>query len=337
MNTKKNLTRFLTVTALILSIGLAYADDKADEGKPPVGKGGIGSGGGGEIHSRFVRAMHDVVKRIEDMDQDTVETRRLRSTLRNVNVVVTSTLKDPATGRSIEDQEYLYAYGSPGLIQLKPIWKEYLDSHDAGVTRRDHDIAHELFRATGINDDGYRYSITELALHDRPRPAQPLKLAPGWKYVKRLTCRAPNEMKYRVNILDREEESRFSSAPLQSRHLFFEEIAKDDPADIVRGNVLYSGSPGTRFRIGTAAGWHEDINHWDASLEINYRGDGSTEIRGRASTFFAMEKGTIQLVYDKNGNGSLEFEFTETHSNLARRELGSKKLTGLSCVERRTE
>ena len=119
------------------------------------------SGGGAEIVRNFVKKSWAVINRIDSLDQSIISIQQLERTMKSLDVVVRPILLDPKTGEAIPDQKYLYAYGSPGLIQLKPIWAEYFEQN----LHLDQDVAHELFRASGVyNDNGYRISISELRL-----------------------------------------------------------------------------------------------------------------------------------------------------------------------------
>lgn len=167
---------FSKVSISVLAVlGLVFASPiLLAQGSAPKFKaipGGESSGGGGDLVARFITAMTEVIDRIDSMDQDTVEVAVLRKALENVKVVVAEELVNPRTNQPIAEN-YLDAYGSLGLIQIKPIWKDYLKANADGDY--DAQIAHELLRAAGINDDGYKYSILELQLNrPRSRPREP--------------------------------------------------------------------------------------------------------------------------------------------------------------------
>ena len=124
-------------------------------------------GGGGDLEAKFLSESWRVISRIERMDQDVVDADDLFIMMDSLRVIVWDTLLDPYSGEPIRNQKNLYAYGSKGLIQIKPNWEWKFQDPDFQI---DHDIAHELLRATGLKkytDHGYRISIGKLHL-ERP-------------------------------------------------------------------------------------------------------------------------------------------------------------------------
>jgi hypothetical protein len=154
--------------ATIMCIDLSHAQNGGAT-KYAIPKGGIGSGGGSKAAEYFVKGLNRVVDRVAKMNQFEVSVDRLHATLKTLKIDVVPILKDPETGEAIENQEYLYAYGSPGYIQIKPLWESWLEGEDPqGYFHVA--LFHELCRAAGIQDDGYRVSISTLHLDQKFLP-----------------------------------------------------------------------------------------------------------------------------------------------------------------------
>ncbi len=152
------------VTLLILTSLTAQAQSPNQGKKELTSAGGNTGGGGSELVSKFVMQAKELLDRIEATNPHDRDVENVRKTLHGeeLKIVLRQRLLNPETNEAIPDQEKLLAWGSIGLIQLKPRdWEEAF----LHAKKMDHHIFHELCRATPeCNDEAYRLSIGKLKL-----------------------------------------------------------------------------------------------------------------------------------------------------------------------------
>jgi hypothetical protein len=145
--------------------------------------GGQGSGGGNDIVARFTSLSNQL---LDDGPFSEDDKNLLRKALSDSHITSVPVLIDERTHKAVPNQSQLLAWASRGSIQLK---ESSPDPKDASFTdlifkRKPlaHELAHELFRATGLVntdqksiDENYQLSIGKYHLDQWPLylPDQP--------------------------------------------------------------------------------------------------------------------------------------------------------------------
>ena len=144
---------------------------RADEGSSGT------RGGGSDVSAYFVTRTQAVMERLNGWDQSILDLHVLENSIQTQKILVVDRLQDPETGKPLANQNDLMAYGSRGLIQLRAsAWRSKIIQ---GVYL-DHQVLHELLRATGIyDDDGYKISIKIFAFDRAPGQLMPFDRLSG--------------------------------------------------------------------------------------------------------------------------------------------------------------
>lgn len=145
-----NLSKLSFIVSLLIFSTAGFAGDT----------GGGSTGGGDHLSGSFVRRALHVVEIIGSSSQIVVSADVLKRTIqKTLSVRVVDRLINPCTNQPITEKFEAYAcLGKIVLLSTAP-WDKYLSDDNYNYL-----VAHELLRAAGYDDEGYKISLATLKL-----------------------------------------------------------------------------------------------------------------------------------------------------------------------------